>query len=140
MVCDIQVISNFAFSFILGPSGIRAMTRREIFDLMSAQNRLDINEKLEFVENHLATLEPYSDEQIKEIKHKFSYVKSEIKRHWIAAKQRPDLFGKNNQTWLRGVFELPKVQTKPGRPKKLFEEASERTKRRKTEELRLSDR
>lgn len=96
MVCDIQVISNFAFSFILGPSGIRAMTRREIFDLMSAQNRLDINEKLEFVENHFATLEPYSDEQIKEIKHKFSYVKCEIKRHWIAAKQRPDLLGKNN--------------------------------------------
>ncbi|XP_030746819.1 uncharacterized protein LOC115875492 [Sitophilus oryzae] len=127
-------------SEMAGPSGIRAMTRREIFDLMSAQNRLDINEKLEFVENHFATLEPYSDEQIKEIKHKFSYVKSEIKRHWIAAKQRPDLLGKNNQTWLKGVFELPKVQTNPGRPKKLFEEASGRTKRRKTEELRLSDR
>lgn len=46
---------------------------------------------------------------------------------------------KYNRSWLEGTFEIPVAKTsqkRPGRPSKSFEDASERSKRRKTEELR----
>lgn len=106
---------------------------------MKTQNELDINGKLEYAENYLMTLDSYSEDEMNEIKRKFASVKSEIKRRWKSVRSRIDLFEKNNENWLNGVFELPKKHSKAGRPQKLFEEASERSKRRKTEQLRQSD-
>lgn len=42
---------------------------------------------------------------------------------------------KTNEKWLNGTFELPLISTRAGRPAKPFEEASERSKRRKTETI-----
>lgn len=49
-----------------------------------------------------------------------------------------EVFRKKNDSWLQGTFELPVVTEtrRGGRPCKLFEESSERFKRRKTEEVR----
>lgn len=79
----------------------------------------------------------FDEDQNKEIKRRFGIVKSEFKRRWLAVKSRIDLFEKNNNKWLDGVFDIPKKHSKGGRPQKSFEDASERSKRRKTEELRL---
>lgn len=45
---------------------------------MQDQDLPDFNKKLDFMENYLVNLDQYSPEQINEIKHKFSYVKSEF--------------------------------------------------------------
>lgn len=126
------------FILFSGPSGIKTITRKQIVDLMNTQNDLDINGKLMFAENHLISQQSYTEEQIKDIKHRFSYIKTEIKKRWIAAKNRQVFYAKN-EDWLNGIFELPNISVKPGRPTKAFDEASERSKRRKTEELRLSE-
>lgn len=106
---------------------------------MKTQSDLDINGKLEYAENYLISLDSYSEDETKEIKRKFAIVKSEIKRRWLAVKSRIELFEKNNEHWLNGAFDIPKKHLNAGRPEKSFEDASERSKRRKTEELRKSD-
>lgn len=111
------------------------MTRKEIFDIMRQRKDTNINEQLEFVEVVLLSSVCCSEAQKKEIRHKFSYVKSEFKRRWTDAHYKEDIFRKKNHDWLQGTFELPKTTIQSGRPSKTFEESSERSKRRKTEEL-----
>lgn len=105
---------------------------------MQQQNLPNIEEKLEYLERDLLSCENYTEEQTKDIKHKFSYIKSEFKLRWLKAHKKEDVFLKKNSNWLQGAFSIPKVQQKlsAGRPKKPFIESSERTKRRKTKELR----
>jgi len=103
---------------------------------MQQQNLPNINKKLEFIENYLLNYENYSDKQIKEIKHKFSHFKSELKLRWTTAHKKEDIFMKKNIDWLEGTFAIPKVVNRSGRPTKTFKELSERSKRRKTENLR----
>lgn len=77
------------------------MTRKKIFDIMRQQNDLNINNKLEFAENFLLTSETYSEEEKKQIKHKFSHLKSEIKRRWVAAHKKEEIFVKKIMTGFR---------------------------------------
>ncbi|CAH1992708.1 unnamed protein product, partial [Acanthoscelides obtectus] len=62
----------------------------------------------------------YSEEQRKEVKHKLSNLKSEIKRRWIAAHYIEDLFLKINNRWLKMTFEIPQTKSRPGRPQTSF--------------------
>ena len=56
------------------------MTRKKIFDFMRQRKDTSINEQLEFIEVVLLSSVCCSEAQKKEIRHKFSYVKSEFKR------------------------------------------------------------
>lgn len=96
----------------------------------------DINKKIDNAEASLLDSQNYSEDQRKEVKKKLSYLKSEIKRRWITSHYVEDLFLKRNDKWLKGTFLLPKARPRPGRPLKSFGHVSERTKRRKTEQLR----
>lgn len=124
--------------FIVGPSNVKIMTRLELYELMQRQNLPNINEKLDFIENYLIGYDDYTADQIKDIKQNFSRFKSEMKSRWAAAYNKEQIFIKRNQDWLSGTFTIPKLTSRPGRPKKLFEESGERSKRQKTEELRSS--
>ncbi|KAL4709220.1 hypothetical protein ACJJTC_010520 [Scirpophaga incertulas] len=48
-------------------------------------------------------------------------------------------FEENNTTWLKSTITLPSAGVSPGRPQKSFEDSSERSKRRRTEDLRSKD-
>nr|CAI5827055.1 unnamed protein product [Callosobruchus analis] len=97
----------------------------------------DFRVKLDNVEKHCLCFDNYPYEQIKNIKHNFSYIKTEFKKRWIAAHYKTDTFLAKNDEWLQSTFELPKISnTSAGRPTKTFEEVSDRPKRRKTQELR----
>ena len=97
---------------------------------------LNIEKKLEFVENWLLCYESYSAEELKEIKHKFSQFKSELKRRWTTAHKKEERFLKKNSDWLKGIFKILKVSSRAGRPTKTFQDLSKRSKRRrKTEDL-----
>ena len=62
------------------------MTWRQLYDIMNQCKGKNINKKLEYFENVLLSRGNYSEEEQKhKIKHKISYIKSEIKRRWIAA-------------------------------------------------------
>jgi len=66
----------------------------------------------------------------------FSRFKSELKRRWITAHKKEDSFITKNSAWLEGTFTILTVVHRPGRPKKMFSKANDRTKRRTTEALR----
>ncbi|CAH0552735.1 unnamed protein product [Brassicogethes aeneus] len=90
---------------------------------MQMQNLPNLEEKLNFLQKKLLSFEGYSDNQIKSLKQHFSRFKS--------------IFRKNNNSWLEGTFDIPVVaQNRSGRPHKTFSECTERTKRKKTDEIR----
>lgn len=112
------------------------MTRNELFTIMMDQNIPNINAKLDYFEKYILNQGPFSDEDTVKIKRDISRFKLDMKIRWIKANSKEVLFRKENERWLEGTFMIPKPRSPPGRPQKLFSEASERSKRRKTEELR----
>ncbi|CAH1183647.1 unnamed protein product [Ceutorhynchus assimilis] len=104
-------------------------------DFEEEDRDLNITKGLEFLENYLIGYDNYSDDQIKEVKHKFSYIKSEFKRRWGIASKKEHVFLEKNSEWLQENFEIPRAIHKTGRPPKTFDGLSERSKRRKTEEM-----
>lgn len=106
---------------------------------MQQQKDDNINKKLEYAENYL-NCHNYSEEQRKDFKHKISILKMEIKRRWIASHYKENIFLKNNEIWLQGILQypIPTATTRLGRPLKSFIESSERSKRRKTQEIRTT--
>lgn len=108
-----------------------------MFDRVQSYDLPNLEEKLNSFRSHLLSGEDYTEEQIETLKRNFSHFKSQIKQRWLKAHKKEDVFRKVNHSWLEGTFEIPAVsQNRPGRPSKLFNESSERTKRRKTEEIR----
>lgn len=118
------------------------MVRRQLYDMMQQQQGLVLNKKLEYLENVLLRQESYTEDEERNFKQRFSYFKAQFKEKWSAAQRIDERFRKTYGKWLEGTFEVPKgtVNLKPGagRPTKSFDDCSERSKRRKTKELRES--
>ncbi|KAL4720723.1 hypothetical protein ACJJTC_002087 [Scirpophaga incertulas] len=125
-------------SSVAGSSGIKKMSRKQLFDIMQQRNGENMQKKIDHLEDYLLSRSSYSEDQIKDIKQKLSVFKHEFKQKWSAASRKLDLFTKKNKNWLLGCLELPVGAIKPGRPTKSFEESSERSKRRKTQNIRES--
>lgn len=116
---------------------MRIVTRRYLFDKMQEQDLPNFDEKLKYLERYVLSQDEYCEEQKKEVKHKLSYLKSQFKKKWIEAHKKSQLFLQKNVNWLQGTFEIPKSKRRSsGRPTKSFLESSERSKRRKTQEVR----
>lgn len=120
---------------------MRCVTRQYLYDRVKNADAPNFDAKLEFVRNQLLSEMHYKQNQILSLKRSFAHFKSEIKQKWVKAHYKEDVFLKFNQSWLEGTFEIPVAETtrihnRPGRPSKSFEEVCERSKRRKTEELR----
>ncbi|CAB3223927.1 unnamed protein product [Arctia plantaginis] len=59
-----------------------------------------------------------------------------MKQRWLKAHKNKEFFEKNYSSWLGGTFEIPIETThRQGRQSKSFADSSERSKRRKTEEI-----
>lgn len=120
-------------------SGFRIVTRKFLFDSMKSQTLRNIEEKLCFLKDHLLSPDDLSEEQINKYNSDFAHFKTQVKQRWSKAHKMEKVFLKNNALWLEGTFEIP-IRTPnhpgPGRPRKSFEESSERSKRRRTEDLR----
>ncbi|CAG9570194.1 unnamed protein product [Danaus chrysippus] len=120
-----------------GSSGVRIVTRKSLFDKMKNENLRNLEEKLCFLRDHLLTQDNLSESQLNKLKRNFSHFKSEMKQRWIKSHKKEEVFLTNNHLWLEGNFEIPvTTKNRQGRPRKSFGESSERSKRRKTEEIR----
>ncbi|CAG9783367.1 unnamed protein product [Diatraea saccharalis] len=105
---------------------------------MERSNASTFNEKLEFMESEI--LSQYSgQDNIADVKQKLSIIRHQFKQKWSTARNTKARFLENNSKWLKGTISLPKAGLSPGRPQKVFADLSERSKRRKTEDLRSSD-
>ncbi|XP_063361402.1 uncharacterized protein LOC134650378 [Cydia amplana] len=115
---------------------MRILSRNDLFAIIERSDSSTFNEKLQFMEHELLNQYTENDHNIPDIKHKLSQIKHQFKQKWSAARNTKARFLDNNVEWLKGCISLPKAGISPGRPQKTFLELSERSKRRKTEELR----
>lgn len=124
----------------MGTSGMRIVTRKYLFDLMNNENLPNIEARLNFLKDQFMSIKGFSDNQIETLKSNFAHFKSEFKNRWTKAHYKEAVFLKSNESWLNGTFAIPVVADSPsnrtGRPSKSFGDLSERSKRRKTEEMR----
>lgn len=104
------------------------MVRRQLYDMMQQQG-LDINQKLEYVENMLLRQESYTEDEARNFKQRFSQFKAQFKVKWSAAQRKDERFRKTYGKWLEETIQIPKgtANLKPGagRPTKSFEDSSE---------------
>lgn len=104
---------------------------------MQQQDLPNLDEKLNYLENYLLTSYGDTPDNISSLKQRFAYFKTSMKEKWSKAHRKEAVFLKTNEDWLSRTFELPtNVGNRPGRPSKSFKDCSERTKRRRTEEMR----
>lgn len=96
----------------------------------------NVNDKLQYAENYFLARENLSEDQKATLKKTFSYFKSEFLKRWSSASRNKAVFSMKNIKWLSGTFEVPKAVLHTGRPLKDFGECSNRSKIRKTEDLR----
>lgn len=104
---------------------------------MQEQDLPTFEKKLSYLDNYLLSLEDYSDNDLKSMKSKISHIKTEFRSRWKKAQKIETRFLQNNDEWLNKTLAIPKVREQSsGRPTKSFSESSERSKRRKTTDLR----
>ena len=65
--------------------------RRLLFDKMQEHDLPNFDEKLTYLQRYILSQEEYCEEQREDVKHKFSYLKSQFKERWTKAqgKLRP---------------------------------------------------
>ena len=93
------IIFISGFVFLIGPSGVKIMTRRQFYNIMQRCDENDFKQKMDYAENCVLTYDNYSAEDKKNIKHKISHIKTEIKQRWIASHYNKKKFLKNNDTY-----------------------------------------
>lgn len=107
---------------------------------MKSANLPNLDAKLEYLKSELLSIEGYTKDQITSLKSNFAHFRSEVKSRWAKAHYKENVFLKYNESWLEGTFAIPVANYSPalrsGRPSKSFGELSERSKRRKTEDIR----
>lgn len=64
---------------------MRVVMRRYLFNKMQEQDLYNFDEKLNYLERFVLSQDEYCEEQKKEVKHKFSYLKSQFKKKWMEA-------------------------------------------------------
>ena len=95
--------------FVVGSSGMRVLTRNDLFNLMERSNVSTFNEKLKFMEQELLSQYAESDQNIVEVKQKLSIIRHQFKQKWTAAHNTKARFLENNAEWLKGCISLPKA-------------------------------
>lgn len=111
--------------------------RSFLYELVKESPSKLIEEKLQYMENRVADRCRCPEEQRGKLNRSLRYFKSDFKKRWSLSNNIEERFLKKNEQWLGGTVKIPNYASgSSGRPEKDFKSCSERTKRRKTEELR----
>ena len=117
-----------------------SFTRRALYDMMRDCKGMKIDEKFDFLRTKLIEITHCPDNQRCILDRTLKYFKTEFKQKWVAASRKEERFLCKNEKWLTSSIQLQKfsaeVTHKQGRPTKPFENLSDRSKRRKTSEIR----
>lgn len=115
------------------------MTKKQLYDIMQECPDKKIDQKILLLEKKIITITKCPESDHSQIKHILSHFKSEFKAKWVAANYIHDRFLKKNVQWLEKTIQFAIwTSNKSGRPTKDFGESSDRSKRRKTKDLRDS--
>lgn len=108
----------------------------ELYEILKEYKGKKIDEKLTLMEDKLVKLTSCPTNERNVLSRSLRHFKTSFKQKWVDARYTDERFLKSNENWLKTALELPSWSHKPGRPVKEFHELSERSKRRRTEELR----
>lgn len=115
------------------------MTRKQLHELVKGSSQRCFDEKLEDLDKKLMDITNYPPEKEDELLNIIKAFKPNYKRRWQLCHRIESRFLDKNEEWLSEEIILP-IGILPGRskgrPSKEFGESSDRTKRRKTVELR----
>lgn len=113
------------------------MTRKALYELLRKCSEKNIDKKLTYMENEFIKITKCPAGEHFTLRRNLKYFKTEFKKKWSPASNKEKRFLKNNEKWLNTSIKLVTWTTpKPGRPIKYFGESSDRSKRRKTKNLR----
>lgn len=108
-----------------------------MYQILRKSTERSIGDKLIVLENELIEKTRCPEEKQSEFRRNLRYFKSDFKKKWKASNSMEERFFMDNKNWLNSSIRLPTWKTiKAGRPVKNFEESCDRSKRRKTKELR----
>lgn len=127
--------------FIIGlvPTDIK-MSRRSLYMIFKLSTKRKLNDKLLDMEHKLREITKCPESSFQTLTYDLKHFKSELKVRWSASNNTETRFLQKNETWLDNEIKVHNWSTlsisKQGRPDKPFQELSDRSKRRKTQELR----
>lgn len=115
----------------------KEFTRLSLYKLFKESSDRTIDQKLQFIENRLADITKCPEDERHSLKRSLSHFKADFKKKWSLANNKDERFLQKNSDWLANTIKVPIFSlTTPGRTEKDFNELCERSKRRKTEDLR----
>lgn len=116
------------------------MSRRSLYMIYKDSRKRKLDEKLLDMEEKVRELTKCPENEFKTLTNDLRHFRSDLKQRWSLANYTEARFLSKNKKWLDASLTMrfwPTMSTtKQGRPKKSFQELTDRSKRRKTKELR----
>ncbi|KAH9629097.1 hypothetical protein HF086_008546 [Spodoptera exigua] len=89
-----------------GSSGMRVMTRNDLFNIMERSNTSTFDEKLQCMERELLNQCAENDQNIADVKQKLSIIRHQFKQKWLAARKTKARFLENNAEWQQMQYKM----------------------------------
>src|SRR6195952_1075522 len=120
---------------------MQTISRLNFYNSIQQQQASNFDEKMDLADQHLLPRNQYTEELKQVYKRQMSRLKAAVRKMWSSSSRTHKKCIKKHGTWLQGSFQIPipatlSTPSSAGRPKKSFVDSSERSKRRKTEQLR----
>lgn len=120
---------------------MQTISRLDFYNSIQQQQAPNFDEKMDLADQHLLSRNQYTEELKQVYKRQMSRLKAALRKMWSSSSRTHEKFIKKHGTWLQGSFQIPipatlSTPSSAGRPRKSFVDSSERSKRRKTEQLR----
>lgn len=88
---------NFIFLYFpSGPSGVKCLSRKDIYNVVDSSQEQNFARKLNYMEETLISEFCKHEDQRKDWKQKLSLIKHQFKSRWHAAHKKKDIFETNN--------------------------------------------
>lgn len=119
----------------------KTFTRKDLHDIIRTSTEKYFDRKFTDLEDKLVAITKCPPTQLEEFRKIINNFKIVYKRHWQACKSTENRFLEKHNEWLQQTIDLPcspllSTASSKGRPSKEFSECSERSKRRKTMDIR----
>ncbi|XP_055842460.1 uncharacterized protein LOC129909398, partial [Episyrphus balteatus] len=114
------------------------MSRESLYLLFKESSARKLDDKVIFMEQKLQDLMNCPQNEFQTLHHDLKNFKYDLKEKWRSAQYNEERFFQKNREWLNSSIHIHKWISiiKPGRPSKEFQDLSDRSKRRKTKEIR----
>lgn len=118
-------------------SNVIEVCRKTLFMLFKESTSRTLEDKVAFMEHKLREMVKCPQHEYHTLSHDIKYFNSDLKKRWISSNYIEERFLKKNEKWLSTSIPVHNwAKNSTGRPRKHFQELHDRSKRRKTKELR----